>query len=102
MRFLEQSDGGDRGEDGHAGQHDKNQTPGAEGQNFSPKRGRDQRRNAEYDRNRGELQASLAALKQVADDRPRQNADRSGARSLHQAKGEQRMDRGGESRARGA
>ena len=96
MGFLEQRDGGDRGEDRHAGQHDENQTPGAEGQDFSPKRGRNQRRDAEHDRNRGELQASLAALEQVADNRPRQNADRSGARSLHQAKGEQRVDRGRE------
>jgi hypothetical protein len=100
VRFLEESSGGDRGQDRHAREHDKNQAPGAEGQDFSSKRGRNQGRNAKYDRNRGKLQASLAALKQVADNRPWQNADCSGARSLHQAKREQRMDRGGESRAR--
>ena len=88
MGFLEQRNGGDRGDDRHAGQHNENQTPGAKRQDLSPNRGRNQRRDAEYDRNRGELQASLPALKQVADNRPRQNADRPGARSLHQAKRE--------------
>ena len=70
--------------------------------NRGAERRRDQRRDAEYERDRGELQARLAALEQVADDRPRQDADRSGARSLHQAKGEQRVDRGRERRARRA
>src|ERR1700722_8978615 len=102
MGFFEQRNGGDRGDDRHAGQHHENQTPGPKGQDLSPERGRNQRRDAEYDRNSGELEASLAALKQIADNRSRQYPNRSGARSLHQAKREQRMNRGGESRARGA
>ena len=101
MRFLKLSDR-DRGEDGYAGQHDKDQTPGAEEQDARPDRRRNQRRDPEDDRNRGELHAGLAALEQIADDRSRQNADCSGARALRKAKGEQRMDRGSERRARGA
>ena len=68
----------------------------------APSDGRDQRRDAEHERDRGELQARLPALEQVADDRPRQDADRSGARPLHQAKSEQHADRGRERRARRA
>src|SRR3984957_3080437 len=102
MRFLEQSEGGDRREDGNTGQHDKNQTPGAEGQDGATKRRSDQRRDAEHDRNRRQLQAGLSALEEVADDRSRQDANRSSARSLHQAKCEQYVNRGRERGSRGA
>ena len=102
MRFLEQDERDERDEDGDAGQHDEDRAPGAEEQNRRAERRRDQRRDAEHDRDRGELQARLPALEQVADDRPRQDADRPRARPLHQAKGEQRADRGRERRARRA
>ena len=61
----------------------------------SPRRARrrDERRDAEDERDRGQLQARLAALEQIADDRARQDADRAGGCALHQAKGEQRLDR---------
>ena len=102
MRFLEQDEGDERDEDGDAGQHGEDEAPGAEEQNCRAKRRRDQRRDAEHERDRGKLEARLPALEQVADDRPRQDADRSGARPLHQAKGEQHADRGRERRARDA
>ena len=102
MGFVEQSEGGDRRERTDAGQQDKNQTPGAEGQNRAAERWRDERRDAEHDRNRRQLHAGLTALEQVADDRPRQDAYRSSARPLHQAKGEQGVNRGRERGPRGA
>src|SRR6185312_13747451 len=77
----------------------EDQPPGAEDEDRRAERGRDQRRDAEYDGDRGELEAGLPALEQVADDRPRQDAEPSGGCPLHQTKGEQRADRGRERRA---
>ena len=102
MRFFEESERGERREDGDAGQHGEDQAPGAEEQNRCAKRGPDQRRGAEHDGDRGELQARLSALEQVANDRSRQDADRSRARPLHKAEGEQRVNRRGKRRASGA
>ncbi len=87
-------DGADAGQDG------EDQAPGADKQNPGPERWRDERRNAEHQRDGGEVQARLPAFEQIADDRPRQDPDRAGARPLHQAKGEQGVDRGRERRAR--
>ena len=47
----------------------------------------------------GELEARLAPLEQVADDRARQDADRAGGCALHEAKGEQRLDRAARARS---
>jgi hypothetical protein len=83
-----------------AGQHAEDQAPGADEQNPGAEGRGDQRGDAEHERDGGEVQARLPALEEIADDRSRQDADRPGAGPLHQAKGEQRVDRGRERRAR--
>ena len=86
MRFLEQEERDEVTSAATAVRIAKIRRHEPKARNRRAERRGDQRRDAEHDRNRGELQPRLATFEQVADDRPRQDADRAGARALHERK----------------
>ena len=65
-------------------------------QDARAERRRDQRSDAKDERDAGELEAPGPAVEQVADDGPRQNADRARADALKEPENKQRADRRGE------
>ncbi len=102
VRLIEQKEGDERDGGANARQQHIDDAPGAERQDCGADRRRDQRRDAEDQRNRGNVHSGLMPVEQVADDRARQHPDRAGADPLEKPEGKQRADRERERAACGA